>query len=71
LLIQNYIEYSNRKFHLAKSTEHGASTQPILVILRNLIAMTMAMEVIIIIFMLSKLGKYLITGGEAERDIRG
>ena len=31
----------------------------------------MAMEVIIIIFMLSKLGKYLITGGEAERDIRG
>jgi hypothetical protein len=25
--------------------------------------MTMAMEVIIIIFMLSKLGKYLITGG--------
>ena len=47
LLIQNYIEYSNRKFHLAKSTEHGASTQPILVILRNLISMTMAMEVII------------------------
>ena len=31
MLIQNYIEYSNRKFHLAKSTEHKTDTHAILV----------------------------------------